>query len=88
MTIWRDRQGRAISEWTGAYRDRRMAFMRDVLERFDFRDKYDGAIDMIRTAESAEEAVELSALASKRLGIPATELWLSAMNSVRAHAHG
>jgi hypothetical protein len=60
-----------------------MAQMRDVLARFNWRDKYDGTIAMLRIADTAEEAVELSALAAARLGIPATELWLAAMRPNR-----
>ena len=88
MTVWRDRSGRGRAEWAGGYRDRRMAQMRDVLERFSWRDKYDGVIEMLRIADSAEEAVELSAVASRRLGIPATELWLAAMRPHRERVHG
>jgi hypothetical protein len=89
MTPWRDRAGRTRSEWTGGYRERRIAQMRDVLARFDWRDKYNGVIEMLKVADSAEEAVELSALASGKLGVPATELWLAAMQPNRdKHAHG
>lgn len=86
--IWRDRLGQPLTEWAGGYRDRRLAQMRDILERFDFRDKYDGVLEMLQSADSAEEAVELSAMAAKRLGMPATELWISAMQTGRVRAHG
>ena len=83
---WRDRAGRPLTEWAGGYRDRRLAQMRDVLVRFNWRDKYDGSLEMLRAADTAEEAVELSALAARRLGVPATELWLAAMHAKRKHA--
>ncbi len=82
-TVWHGRSGRVLAEWTSGYRDRRLAQMRDVLERFDWRDKYEGTLTMLRLADTAEEAVELSVMAAKRLGIPATELWLDAMRPAR-----
>jgi hypothetical protein len=60
-----------------------MTQMRDILVRFNWQDKYDGTLAMLRTADTAEEAVELSALAAARLGVPATELWLAAMRPTR-----
>ncbi len=81
--IWRDRTGRVLTEWSGTYRERRLTQMRDVLERFNWRDKYDGSLAMLSTADTAEEAVELSTLAAKRLGISATDLWIAAMQPKR-----
>lgn len=65
-----------IRTWAGVYRQRQLDRMEEMLERFNWQDKYEGTLAVLRTVESVEEAAALTQMAAARLRVPAPELWL------------